>query len=194
MLAECCINAGPAGPALIQHSASVICRFTIFVFSADKRGMASRDTSLWPQNLFNWHLKMLTSLTQIVWFTEIRLREKPEALVNRLSPHDELEHHFTSLHETELIFPQFRRQISMKLFYQRWQFAWFFTHFRSSLSTIQVENCDSNSRLVVDKDLKRFLILTSQRIDVFLILTRQQIDCGDDLSLCFTTFAVSAEW
>ena len=73
-------------------------------------------------------------------------------LINPLTPHDALKHHFTSL-KTDLISLQtygFSRKISMKLYYQ---YMAIFTHLKSSSSTsIPAEICDSNSRLVVDED------------------------------------------
>ena len=69
-----------------------------------------------------------------------------------ISPHDALKHHFTSL-KTDLIFLQQR--------VLEWIFLWglpiygnFFTFSPTSnhLQPLQVENCDSNLRLVVDED------------------------------------------
>ena len=73
--------------------------------------------------------------------------------VNPLSPHDALKHHFTSL-KTDLIFLQLRsfRKKSMKLFCQYMAIFFNFSLISSHLYPIQVENCDSNSRLVVDED------------------------------------------
>ena len=71
-------------------------------------------------------------------------------ILNPLGPHDALKHHFTSL-KTDLIFIQgFRMKIPMKLVYQH-----IFCNCSptsSHLHALQVENCDSNSRLVVDQD------------------------------------------
>ena len=87
-----------------------------------------------------------------------------------LSPHDAQKHHFTSL-KTHLIFPTtrgFRMKISMKLviFFN-------FSPTLSHLHPLQVENCDSNSRLVVDEDdngklrLERVNLHTHVSVDVF---------------------------
>ena len=46
----------------------------------------------------------------------------------------------------------FRRKISMKLFYQHMAIFVIFSPTPSHLHPLQVENCDSNSRLVVDED------------------------------------------
>ena len=58
-------------------------------------------------------------------------------VLNPLSPHDALKHHFTSL-KTDLIFLQLR------VLERKFQ--------SNHLHPLQVENCDSNSRLVVDED------------------------------------------
>ena len=76
--------------------------------------------------------------------------------LNPLSPHDALlKHHFTSL-KTGLIFLQIRalefRIISMKLGYQYMAIFFNFQTTSNHLHPQQVENCDSNSRLVVDED------------------------------------------
>ena len=77
--------------------------------------------------------------------------------VNPLSPHDALKHHFTSL-KTDLIFLQLRsfRKKSMKLFCQYMAIFFNFSLISSHLYPIQVENCDSNSRLVVDEGLIQY--------------------------------------
>ena len=75
-------------------------------------------------------------------------------LFNPLRPHDALKHHFTSL-KTNLIFLQqkgFKTKISMKLVYQSMAICFTFPPISSHLYPLQVENCDSNSRLVVDED------------------------------------------
>ena len=71
-----------------------------------------------------------------------------------LSPHDALKHHFTSM-KTDLIFLQlrsFRRQKSMQLLIKYMPSFFIFSPTPRQLYPIQVENCDSNSRLVVDED------------------------------------------
>ena len=75
--------------------------------------------------------------------------------VNPLSPHDALKHHFTSL-KTDLIFLQLR------VLERKFPWNWFtntvmviFFNFQTTsnhLHPLQVENCDSNSRLVVVED------------------------------------------
>ena len=76
-----------------------------------------------------------------------------ELALNPLSPHDALKHHFTSL-KTDLIFlPKgFGMKISMKLVYQYMVIFFNFSPTSNHLHPLQVENCDSNSRLVVDED------------------------------------------
>ena len=76
---------------------------------------------------------------------------------NPLSPQDALKRHFTSL-KNILNFPTtrgFRTKISMKLVYQYITIFFNFLLFSltsSHLHSLQVENCDSNSRLVVNED------------------------------------------
>ena len=70
------------------------------------------------------------------------------------NPHDTLKHHFTSL-KTDLIFPTtkgFRMNISMKLVYRYMTILFNFLPTSNHLHPLQVENCDKNSRLVVDED------------------------------------------
>ena len=69
---------------------------------------------------------------------------------NPLSLHDALKHHFTSL-KSYLIFLQ-RMKMSMKLVYQYMAIFINFSPTLNHLHPLQAENCDSNSRLVVDKD------------------------------------------
>ena len=72
---------------------------------------------------------------------------------NHLSLYDALKHHFTSL--KTIYFPTtkgFRRIISMKQLYQYMAIFFNFSATSSHLYPLQVKNCDSNSRLVVDKD------------------------------------------
>ena len=73
-------------------------------------------------------------------------------MFNPLSPHDALKHHFTSLKTLNFSTTEgFRTKISMKLVYQYMaNFCNFFT--LNHLHPLQVENCDSNSWLVVDED------------------------------------------
>ena len=75
-------------------------------------------------------------------------------LFNPLSPHDALKQHFTSL-KTDLIFLQLggsRMNISMKLVYQYMVIFFTFSPTSNHLHPLQVENCDSDSRLVVGED------------------------------------------
>ena len=74
-------------------------------------------------------------------------------IFNPLSPHDALKHHFTSL-KTDLIFLQPR--VAEWIFYET-GLPIYMTIFTFSLTLchfhpLQVENCDSNSRLAVDED------------------------------------------
>ena len=64
-------------------------------------------------------------------------------ILNPLSPHDALKHRLTSL-ITDLI--------PMKLVYQYTVIFFNFSLTSNHLHPLQVENCDSNSRLVVDED------------------------------------------
>ena len=84
----------------------------------------------------------------------LRLPVLDQLLINPLSPHDALKHHFTSL-KTDLIFPQPRvleRKFPRNWFTNTWQFSWILLPTSNHLHPLQVENCDSNSRLVVDGD------------------------------------------
>ena len=73
--------------------------------------------------------------------------------INPLSPHDALKHHFTSL-ETDLIFLQ-PRVLERKFHETGLPIHGNFLYISPTanhLHSLQVENCDSNSRLVVDED------------------------------------------
>ena len=73
---------------------------------------------------------------------------------NPLSPHDALKHHFTSL-KTDLIVQQ-QRDLEQNFHETNLpihRYMAIFCHFSpTSNHSLQVENCDSNSRLVVDGD------------------------------------------
>ena len=72
--------------------------------------------------------------------------------VNPLSPHDALKCH---LPEKRPNFPTtmgFRMKISMKLVYQYMTIFFNFLPTSNHVHPLQAENCDSNSRLVVDED------------------------------------------
>ena len=74
-------------------------------------------------------------------------------LFNPFSPHDALKHHFTSLY-TDLIFLQlevFDENI-LETVLPIHSSSLYFSPTSSHLYPLQVENCDSNSRLVVDED------------------------------------------
>ena len=74
--------------------------------------------------------------------------------ITHLNPHDALKHHFTYL-ETDFILLKLRgfgRKISMKLSPIQGDFIILFSSTSSHFNPLQVENCDSNSRLVVDED------------------------------------------
>ena len=74
--------------------------------------------------------------------------------INPLSLHDALKYQFTSLKKI-LNFPTnkgFRTKISMKLVYQYMVIFFTFSPTSNHLHPLQVENCDSNSQLVVDED------------------------------------------
>ena len=90
---------------------------------------------------------------------------------NAFSPHGALKHHFTSL-KTDLIFLQPRvleRKLPWNWFTNTWRFSLFFhpltllvyqytaiffifSPTSNHLRPLQVEDCDSDSRLVVDED------------------------------------------
>ena len=76
------------------------------------------------------------------------------SVVNPLSTHDALKHDFTSL-KNIFNFPTtegFRTKIPMKLVYQYMTIFLNFYTTSNHFHPLQVENCDSNSRLVVDED------------------------------------------
>ena len=70
--------------------------------------------------------------------------------LNSLSPHDALKHHFTSL-KAGFIFLQ-TRGFRMKIYNTCMPIFSNFSPTARHLHPLQVENCDSNSRLVVDED------------------------------------------
>ena len=73
---------------------------------------------------------------------------------NPLRPHDALNHHII-ISEKRLDFPTtkgFSREIAMKLLYQFMAIFVNFSPTSSHFHPLQVENCGSNSRLVVDED------------------------------------------
>ena len=72
--------------------------------------------------------------------------------LNPFSPHDALKHHFRSLKTDFPTTKGFRTKICMKLVYQCMAIFFNFHTTSSHLHPLQVENCDSNSRLVVDED------------------------------------------
>ena len=75
-------------------------------------------------------------------------------MINPLSPHNPSKQYFTSL-KTYIFFILLRglgRKIFMKPFYQHSQILFDLSFISSHLHPIQVENCDSNSPLVVDKE------------------------------------------
>ena len=80
--------------------------------------------------------------------------DDPPTLINPVSPQDALKHHFTSL-KKDLIFLQqrvWKREIFLKLIYQYMVIFFNFSPTSNHLHPLQVKNCDSNSRLVVDED------------------------------------------
>ena len=104
-------------------------------------------------------LSLILLITTIVVFNLFYLSIKSQILgtkcvVNPLSPHDALKHHSTSL-KKYLIFSTtkgFIIEISMTLFFQYMAIFFIFSPTSNHLHPLQVENCDSNSRLVVDED------------------------------------------
>ena len=76
------------------------------------------------------------------------------SLFNPLNPHDASKHHFTSL-KIDLILLQpigFRTKFPTKLVYQYMAIFFNFPPISNHLPPLQVENCGSNSRLVVEED------------------------------------------
>ena len=76
------------------------------------------------------------------------------AVLNPLRPHDALKHHFISL-KTDLIFIQPRvleREFLCNWLTNTWVIVITFPPTSNHLHPLQVENCGSNSRLVVDED------------------------------------------
>ena len=74
--------------------------------------------------------------------------------VNRLNPHDASKYNLTFV-KTGLTFLQLRgfiKKILMKLCYHHMAIVFNFSPTSSYLHLLQIENCYSNSRLVVDKD------------------------------------------
>ena len=101
-------------------------------------------------------------------------------LINSLSPHDALKHHLRSL-KTDFILLKLRgfsRKISMKLL------PIHFLHFSPTSShfhPLQVENCDSNSRLVVDEDENGKF--RPERVKMFItgLLNLTNVSCYDQM-------------
>ena len=80
--------------------------------------------------------------------------EHRQLLINPLNPHNALKHHFT-IPENRLNFPTtrgLRMKISMRLVYQYMAIIFNFSPTSNHLHPLRVENCDSNSRLVVDEN------------------------------------------
>ena len=96
---------------------------------------------------------------------------------NPLSPHDALKHHFTSL-KTDLINLQLRvleGKFPWNCFTNTWHFPFNFSPTSSHLHPLQVENCDSNSRLVVDEDDNGKLRLERVNSILVTMVTRNDI-------------------
>ena len=68
-------------------------------------------------------------------------------IINPLSPHDAIKHHFTSLKTLQLGFWEWKHETGLEYMAI---FLIFFTHFKSSSSTTSREL--RHSRLVVDED------------------------------------------
>ena len=72
--------------------------------------------------------------------------------ITPLNPHDAFKHHFTSL-KIDLIFPQpgvIEQILPCNWFTNTLQFIFTFSLTSNHLHPLQVVDCDSNSRLVVD--------------------------------------------
>ena len=119
----------------------------------------------WPSVWIQWdllppvmiHVSLAEEWSSRMWGDHEEASEHKaliQYLFNRLSPHDALKHHFTSL-KTDLISLQPR--VSERKFPWNWFIneKIFFCNFKTTsnhLHPLRVENCDSNSRLVVDED------------------------------------------
>ena len=102
---------------------------------------------------------------------------------NPLYHHNALKHHFRFL-KTRLNFPRtmdFKMKNFMKLVYQYMTIFFNFSSTSSHLHPLQVENCDSNSRLVVDEDdndefrLERVNIFNSQILGTIRVFSHQDL-------------------
>ena len=108
---------------------------------------------------------MFTSLTKLGCYTTSQALyhsfSSANDHVNPLGPHDALKHPFY-IPENRLNFPTtmvFRTDISMKQVYRYMAIIFNFLSTSNHFYPLQVENCDSNSRLVVDEDDKRIFRL-----------------------------------
>ena len=100
----------------------------------------------------------ILSSSSLLLFCRQNLKHSPVNIIHwwliPLSPHDALTQHITSL-KTDFIFLQ-QRVLEWK-FSWNWltntlQFSLIFSTTSNYLHPIQVENCDSNSRLAMDED------------------------------------------
>ena len=101
--------------------------------------------------------------------------------LNPLSPHDALKHHFTSL-KTDLIFLQLT--VSERNFHKLPINFYNFYTTSNHLYPLQVENCDSSSRLVVDKMTMVNSGLKGLRVNLF---TRHFINQRNIFKIAGTT-------
>ena len=127
---------GGGGHEVVVDCIFYVCKKTIFEVSLKNEIL---DFVVW-----------LLTLYTICWLILVNIF----FIINLLSPRDALNNHFTSL-KKRLNFPitkSFRMKLPMKLVYQYMAIFFAFSPTSNHLHSLQVENCDSNPRLVVDED------------------------------------------
>ena len=93
--------------------------------------------------------------------------------VNPLSPYDSLKHNFSSLRTYFFSYNQgFYNDDSIKLVWQYMAILFIFSPLLNHLHPLQDENCDSNSRLVVDEDDNGKLRLQRVKSDNLVVIGR----------------------
>ena len=108
---------------------------------------------IWEFTQTIWSFSVIFHLVQNMLEAIYIYTNIPRTTLNPLSPHNALKHYFKSS-KTDLISLQlgFRMKIPMKLVYQYMAIFCNFLSTSNHLHPLQVENWDSNSRLVVDED------------------------------------------
>ena len=113
-------------------------------------------------------------ITEIYEYFSRRLKST-ELAINPLSSHFCITASFY-IHENRINFPTtkgFKMKISMKLVYNTWQFFSIFSLTSNHFYPLQVENCDSNSRLVEYTDDNGKLML--ERVKEIINVWQQQV-------------------